>query len=112
MSNYIKLIVLGIITLVAAMGINYARDLAYMVHAIIIMLIAGGLFIYTLRKIDEPIAATPQNEYFDSVVRAGVIATAFWGVVGFLVGVVIAFQLAFPQLNFEFLQGFGNFGRL
>ena len=27
-------------------------------------------------------------------------------------GVVIALQLAFPQLNFEFLQGYGNFGRL
>jgi len=24
----------------------------------------------------------------------------------------IAFQLAFPALNFEFLQGYGNFGRL
>ena len=112
MSNYIKLIVLGFITLVAMMGINYARDLAYMVHAIIIMLVAGGMFIYTLRRVGEPVVPVPQTEYFDSVVRAGVIATCLWGVVGFLVGVVIAFQLAFPELNFEFLQGYGNFGRL
>mgnify|MGYP002652046406 CR=1 FL=1 len=41
------------------------------------------------------------------------IATAFWGVVGFLVGVVIAAQLAWPALNFsELFQGFTNFGKL
>ena len=112
MSNYIKLIALGLVTLIALMGINYARDLAYMVHAMIIALVAGGLFLHILRNMEEPIVLPDTGNYFDSVIRAGVIATAFWGVVGFLVGVVIALQLAFPQLNFEVLQGFGNFGRL
>ncbi|WP_102855449.1 cytochrome-c oxidase, cbb3-type subunit I [Phaeobacter inhibens] len=114
MSNYIKLIVLGLVTLFAMIATNYARDLAYQVHAIIIMIVAGGLFLYTLRHTDEPVIATGslQSEYFDSVVRAGVVATAFWGVVGFLVGVFIAFQLAFPVLNFEWAQGLANFGRL
>ena len=32
-------------------------------------------------------------------IKAGVIATVFWGVVGFFVGVLIAWQLAFPALN-------------
>ena len=45
MSNYIKLIVLGLITLFAMIATNYARDAAYMVHAIIIMLVAGGMFL-------------------------------------------------------------------
>jgi len=94
------------------MAANYARDMAYMVHAIIVMLVAGGLFLFTLRRTGEPVVAAPQTEYFDSVVRAGVIATCFWGVVGFLAGTFIAFQLAFPHLNFEWLQGHGNFGRL
>ncbi|MDX5367387.1 MAG: cytochrome-c oxidase, cbb3-type subunit I [Alphaproteobacteria bacterium] len=48
--------------------------------------------------------------YADGVIKAGAIATLFWGVVGFLVGVVIAFQLAFPVLNFD--TDFLNFGRL
>jgi cytochrome c oxidase cbb3-type subunit 1 len=48
----------------------------------------------------------------DGVVRYGVIATALWGVVGFLVGTFIAFQLAFPQLNFEWARAYLNFGRL
>ena len=50
--------------------------------------------------------------YADGVIRAGVIATAFWGIAGFLVGTFIAFQLAFPELNFDWGQPFTNFGRL
>ena len=115
MSNYIKLIALGLVTLFAMIGTNYARDLAYQVHAVIVMIVAGGLFLYTLRHTNEPKKAVVglENEYFDSVVRAGTIATAFWGVVGFLAGTFIAFQLAFPALNFDWrCKGYGNFGRL
>ena len=39
--------------------------------------------------------------YMDEVMRYGVIATVFWGIAGFLVGVVIALQLACPALNLE-----------
>ncbi|MFG6449463.1 cytochrome-c oxidase, cbb3-type subunit I [Roseateles sp. BYS180W] len=38
--------------------------------------------------------------YEDGVVRAFALAAVLWGVVGMLVGVVIAAQLAWPQLNF------------
>src|SRR4051812_22276661 len=38
------------------------------------------------------------GEYMDGVIRAGVIATMFWGIAGLLAGVVIAAQLAFPRL--------------
>ena len=112
MADYIKLVALFFITLLAAIAASYARDLAYMVHGLIIMLVAAGLFVWVLRQTDEPRAPVRQNEYQDSVIRYGVVATAFWGVTGFLVGVVIAFQLAFPSLNFEWSQGFLNFGRL
>ena len=113
MSNYIKLIVYGLVVVFAAIGSSYARDLAYQVHAILVMLIASGLFIWTLRNTDEPdIPVDRSGEYMDDVIRYGVIAIAFWGVVGFLVGTFIAFQLAFPALNFEWAQGYANFGRL
>ncbi|MBX3492648.1 MAG: cbb3-type cytochrome c oxidase subunit I, partial [Parvibaculum sp.] len=57
-----------------------------------------------------PAAADAGASYNDGVVKAGVIATLFWGIAGFLVGVVIAFQLAFPALNLD--TAFVNFGRL
>jgi cytochrome c oxidase cbb3-type subunit 1 len=111
--NYVKLTLLGCVTLIAALGANWAHDLAYQVHAFLIMLIAGYLFLRVLGQTDEvPLAAAPSDEYSDGVIRAGVIATAFWGIAGFLVGTFIAFQLAFPALNFEWAQPFANFGRL
>ena len=111
--NYIKLLLLALIAFVAALGTNWGIDAAYKTHAFIIMLIAIGVFIMVLRNIDEPIKVAPdQGKYSDSVIRAGVIATAFWGIAGFLVGTFIAFQLAFPSLNFDWGQPFTNFGRL
>ena len=49
------------------------------------------------------------GKYNDDIVRMFVIAAVFWGVVGFSMGVLIALQMAFPQLNME---PFFNFGRL
>ena len=46
--------------------------------------------------------------YFDAPVRAFAAATVLWGIVGMLVGLIIASQLAFPQLNVGWL----HFGRL
>ncbi|GAA6155287.1 MAG: cytochrome-c oxidase, cbb3-type subunit I [Pseudomonadota bacterium] len=58
-----------------------------------------------------PTARAPDGvQYNDAVIRWGVIASTFWGVVGFVVGLVIAVQLAYPDL----LTGIAelNFGRL
>ena len=54
---------------------------------------------------------TDPSRYQENVIKAGVIATMFWGVAGLLVGVIIAAQLAFPALNVD-MFGFLNFGRL
>jgi len=48
--------------------------------------------------------------YDDAIVRKFVIATILWGVVGMLVGLIIAGQLAFPILNFDL--PWLTFGRL
>ena len=55
-------------------------------------------------------AAADMPAYDEEVVRKFTIATMFWGVVGFLVGVVIALQLAFPILNLDL--PWTSFGRL
>ena len=110
MWDYFKLIALGVVAVLAAIAANYGRDLAYTVNAIEVFLAAVIAFIWVLRTMGS--APAPANEYNDGVVRAGVIATTFWGVVGFLVAVIIAFQLAFPALNLEIAQGYLNFGKL
>jgi cytochrome c oxidase cbb3-type subunit 1 len=42
-----------------------------------------------------------QTRYNDKVVRQFAVMTLVWGVVGMLVGVIIASQLAWPALNFD-----------
>ncbi len=49
-------------------------------------------------------------DYVEDVVRAFMVAVVFWGVIGFLTGTVIAWQLAFPALNLDL--EYMTFGRL
>lgn len=51
---------------------------------------------------------TETIRYNDGLCRQFSIATLVWGVVGMLVGVLIASQLAFPQLNFAPYLTFGR----
>jgi cytochrome c oxidase cbb3-type subunit 1 len=46
--------------------------------------------------------------YNDDIVKKFTIAALFWGAVGMLVGLVIALQLAFPELNIEPYLSFGR----
>jgi cytochrome c oxidase cbb3-type subunit 1 len=55
------------------------------------------------------ITSTPAPFYNDAIVRKFTVAALFWGTVGMAVGLFIALQLAFPELNVtEYL----SFGRL
>ncbi|MGE5504279.1 MAG: cbb3-type cytochrome c oxidase subunit I, partial [Actinomycetota bacterium] len=53
---------------------------------------------------------TEATPYCEDVVKKFVLAAIFWGVVGFLVGDLIAWQLAFPALNLDL--EWTTFGRL
>ena len=50
-------------------------------------------------------------QYDNKIVRAFSIATIIWGLVGMLVGLIVAFQLIIPELNFPSLQIL-SFGRI
>ncbi len=52
--------------------------------------------------------STHQNYNYD-IIKLFTIASTFWGIVGFLMGVIIALQMTFPSLN---LGEFASFGRL
>ncbi len=42
------------------------------------------------------------SSYNDKVVRQFTVMTVVWGIVGMLVGVIIAAQLLWPELNFDY----------
>ena len=56
------------------------------------------------------IASRTALRYVEGPIRAFAIATVFWGIVGFLMGVLIASQLAWPLLNLDL--EWTTFGRL
>ncbi|MFW5661992.1 MAG: cytochrome-c oxidase, cbb3-type subunit I, partial [Oceanicaulis sp.] len=53
-----------------------------------------------------------KTEYAETVVKYGAIASMFWAIAGLLVGVVIAFQLAYPDIFQHPALHQLNFGRL
>ena len=51
------------------------------------------------------------NSYYNyRIVKMFTLAAVFWGIIGFTVGVLIASQMAFPILNFDWQ--YTSFGRL
>jgi len=96
----------------ALWGAAHATDRAFAIQ----MWTALAAFIAALVMLAHFLGRGPtterQSKYENGVVKAGVFASMFWGVAGFLVGVVIAFQLAFPNLLYFEEWGWTNFGRL
>ena len=106
-------IVLAVGAFIALLGAAFAQDRFFEAHmwVLFFVLLASTLFMVRRISFAPAVAAKPPHDdegYFDDVVKYGVIATVFWGVVGFLVGVVVALQLAFPDLNIEPWLNFGR----
>ncbi len=104
----------GFAAFLALMAAAVGQDAAFRAHfwIIFVVLLVGTILL--MRRVSfEPANSGPLQAdltvYMDGVVRYGIIATLFWGAAGMLIGVIIASQLAWPDLNF---QPWFNFGRL
>ena len=94
-----------------------AADFGFAVHMGIVCAAALAVAVLTMRRADYAAITqgllkmpAPQGKYDDDPIRWGVIATVFWGLAGFLAGLYIALQLAFPALNLGL--EYTSFGRL
>jgi len=63
-------------------------------------------------KVTNGMPKIDHSEYEDGVIKAGVIATTFWGIAGMLVGLIIACQLTWPNIFYFENLPWTNFGRL
>jgi cytochrome c oxidase cbb3-type subunit I len=102
------ILTLGGIALGAFIALN-SHDPVMQFHAIVFAVFAALGAIYMARKAFSG-TDIDTSGYQDNVVKAAAIATVFWGVVGFLVGDLIAWQLVFPALNLDL--PWTTFGRL
>jgi len=97
--------------LVALIVAARTSDPAMSAHAMMFLLafVAGGFAL--VHHVTS--GATPEPSAYEfGVVKAGVFASVFWGIAGFLVGVIIAAQLAFPDVFYFPDLPWTNFGRL
>ncbi len=102
---------LSILALVSLFLTAKTHDPLMKVHAVILL----GAFVLGIAALFMRAASGlsfDQSKYEEGIIKAGIVATTFWGIVGFLVGVIIASQLAFPNLLYFENIGWLNFGRL
>ena len=109
----VLLLVAAIFCLIIA-GKTWDQVLAFHTALIALASLAGIFFIFR-RYFDgnnspAPLEINGKPNYNMGPVKFATWASVFWGVAGFLVGVIIASQLAFPALNFDL--PWTNFGRL
>lgn len=78
------------------------------------MMMAAFLFglMAVVYKASNGMPKVDHAEYEDGVIKAGVIATVFWGIAGMLVGLIIACQLTWPNIFYFENLPWTNFGRL
>lgn len=107
---------MGAALLMIVYGIALARAAvlpAMSFHGIVIAL-AGALGLYGAYRFkpraQEAVVSGTGVNYSMEVVKYATIAALFWGVAGFLAGLVAAMQLAYPAFNFDI--AYINFGRL
>jgi cytochrome c oxidase cbb3-type subunit 1 len=106
-----------LVAIVAVLFAAAAADSGFAIQMVIVAAAAGIACWMTMKGADygalargQGPAPLDQGRYDDAPVRWGVIATMFWGVAGFFVGLYIALQLAYPALNLN--SEYTTFGRL
>ncbi|MBU2040568.1 MAG: cytochrome-c oxidase, cbb3-type subunit I [Alphaproteobacteria bacterium] len=103
---------LGIAAVLALLATGLTDDAAFRFHGYILMAASVlALSAMTIGVAHGRFRSDPKR-YEDGVIRAGVIATMFWGVIGMTVGVFIAAQLSWPEIFYFPEHGWLNFGRL
>ncbi len=106
-----------VIAFLAFVAMVLGADQAYSVHmgivcvaALIALAASMNQFDFLTQRFPVLSGQALASHYDDDPVRWGAIATLFWGIAGFTVGLIIALQLAFPALNFNL--EYTTFGRL
>jgi cytochrome c oxidase cbb3-type subunit 1 len=96
-----------------AIGLVWAvagKDTGMVMSGAILVIASAMVAVYLIDVFRGKAPPVEETGYADGVIRAGVVATVFWGLAGFLVGDIIAWQLAFPLLNLDL--EWTSFGRL
>jgi cytochrome c oxidase cbb3-type subunit 1 len=108
---WLFLLLLALVAMITAADSGFAIHMGIIATAIVLAM-SIGLSRTDYQALARGVLRAPADpgRYDDDPVRWGVIATMFWGIAGFLAGLYIALQLAFPVLNLGL--EYTTFGRL
>jgi len=106
---------LGLLAILCFVVASKATDGPMAFHATLGVLASIAGFVLILKNNLAGFTAPPQEidgkpNYNFGPIKFASIAAIFWGLAGFIVGLYIALELAFPLLNFD--TAYINFGRL
>jgi len=114
--DVLAVIAAALFALVGGIWFFGSNDPAMSFHGLLMMLAsaAAGIYVMTVAFREKAAIAIgnyePPEGYFDGPIKVTVVAAVIWGIAGFLVGVLLALQLAYPALNFDL--PWISFGRL
>lgn len=105
-------VVITAIVMLAGLALASAgRDSLLGPHGLIIFLFGIVAFLVAMGSLAQPKPSDARlSEYYDTPTRYGILFSLIWAVFGFFIGTWVAWQLAYPELNFD--QSWSNFGRL
>ncbi len=112
MDVFLQLAILVGCAFYAVIAVAQAGDSGMAIHGWFFLILFVAWIVGICMRYGFGAPVWDQTRYEDGIIKWGVFATAFWGVAGFLVGLVIALQLAFPNLFYFEQFGWTNFGRL
>ena len=107
--NWFVFIPLGLAAILGLVLSAGAADDVFQFHGFLFSAFGFAGVFWVIKRHFDGERSGPEG-YNDDIIRTGVVVSMFWGVVGMLVGVVIALQLAFPVLNLDL--PWTTFGRL
>ncbi len=105
--NWFWLILIALIGLVGIVMAEGGKDAVFSFHGVLFFAAAA---IAVMAAFSATSANADRSGYNEAIIKWGVWLAVFWGLAGFLVGLVIALQLAIPALNLDL--PWTAFGRL
>ena len=95
-----EIVALGLFAFAALVAAGFGVDEPFRQHMWVLFVVLVGFTVVLLRNTSFARAAVVDaSAYMDGPIRYGAIATMFWGVVGMLVGVIIALQPSGESLS-------------
>ena len=109
--SYAYLTLAFMVGLAGLLMVSVGQEGVMVLHGTIVFAAAVYGFIKIIEQAYSPKATEPPElSYNDSITRSALVLSILWALIGFAVGDWVAWQLAYPSLNFD--TSWTNFGRV